>query len=334
MKKAGIFLAKCLLALVPVLIMILYTALLPMGYMDTEYPSWKYTKDEQRGLFGAGEKGTQQEINTVIIGDSRAMADLIPEKLSDDTVNLAVGGATAIEMYHTLKDHFDNVGVPDTVIIMFAPFHYSYMDNFWTRTVYFHHLKIPDVIKLYTEGRRLKADAFYDGEHDLFDLISCYLYLPDSYLPALLNSKFFGRYETNRSEYDTIARNKGHGLFGTLDGCSDLNYEASYTEMKMDGDHPLIDLYMRKILDLCSENSVNIILSQPPMNETSYGALHGDYTSQYSEYINGLSSYYNGGIFETEIPEYENKYFGDSSHLNAAGAEIYTEDFAVRYGFR
>ncbi|MCR4740665.1 MAG: hypothetical protein K5886_10470 [Lachnospiraceae bacterium] len=328
MKKTGKFLAKCLLALMPFIMMILYTAFFPMGYMDKEYPSWKYTKEEQKGSTKLKGSGT---VNTVIIGDSRAMADLVPAGLGDDVVNLAVGGATSVEMYYTLKDHIENVGVPETVVIMFAPFHYSYMDNFWTRTAYFHHLKVTDVIKVYAEGRKLRADTFEDGEHDLFDLISRILFLPDSYLPAILNSGFFGRYDENISEYDKIIEQRGHGLFGTMEGCSDLNYEANYTGMKMDGDHPLIDKYMKKILDLCRENSVNIILSQPPMNETSYAALDADYLSQYFNYIEGLSSYYNGGVFETSIPEYENRYFGDSSHLNEAGAEKYTAAFYERY---
>ncbi|MCR5107473.1 MAG: hypothetical protein K6B28_04855 [Lachnospiraceae bacterium] len=334
------FFLKFLLALLPVLFIILYTAFFPMYYQDTDYPSWKYTKDIQSGkggIYGDGEgKGGEEgyrekDFKTIIIGDSAAMADLKPTCMSDDCINLAIGGATSIEMYYTLRDYIENVGCPENVVIMFSPFHYSYIDNYWTRSIYFHHFSITDAIKTYTEGRKLKADTFNDGEHDLFSLLSMYLRLPDSYLPALINARFFLRYEDNSLRLKELDESRGQYHFGTMDGCDYLNYESNYTEFKTDGDHPILDEYMIKILRLCQENAVNITVSQPPMNTASYESLNDDYLSQYFEYIEGLSVYYPEGIYETEIPEYDNKYFGDASHLNDEGAKKFSEEFALRY---
>ena len=36
-------------------------------------------------------------------------------------------------------------------------------------------------------------------------------------------------------------------------------------------------------------------------------------------------------VFETKIPCYDNKFFGDSSHLNEKGAKVYTEEFIGKY---
>ena len=188
----------------PVIVFIIYTVVLPFGYMDEEYPSWKYTKDIENGREKLSEQGTLDAI-TLILGDSRAMADFIPEEMDKGVYNLAVGGATGVEMYYTLKHYIENESVPENVIIMFAPFHYTYMDNFWTRTVYFHHLAPGEAIRVYCEGKRLGSNAVCERKKGLSSIISMYLCFPDSYMPAVINSGFIGRYRANSEAYDELA---------------------------------------------------------------------------------------------------------------------------------
>ena len=172
---------KCIFALLPLIAVTGYTCLNPMGYMDEEYPSWHYTKMVQTGAEMPMEKAEA----SLILGDSRAMADLVPAMLDENYVNLGVGGATTIEMYYTLKHYIEVNGTPKRAVIMFAPFHYSYMDNYENRTLYFHHLTFREAMELYTQGSSYKARVFED--FDRFDILSMYLRLPDSYLPALIN---------------------------------------------------------------------------------------------------------------------------------------------------
>ncbi len=323
------FLFKCLLALLPAIALILYTAFFPLCYMDEEYPSWKYTADKQKGRI-MGEKA-ESGGEVLILGDSRAMADLSPVYMGENFYNLAAGGATPIEMYYTLKDCLKSGGTPECVIIMFAPFHYSYIDNFWTRSVYFHHLSFLEAVKVLADGRKYSSQALNDGEHDLFDLVSLYLDLPGSYMPALINARFAGRYTINRKKYDDLIKERGHGLFGIEDGSSDLNYESNYESLDKEGDFRLLDNYMGKLLVLCRENGIRTILVQPPMNEASYYRLHADYISQYTDYIESMSELYPEAEIDPLIPCYKNELFGDSSHLNEAGSKEYTKEFMEKY---
>ena len=317
-----------MLALLPVFALILYTAVLPFGYMDGEYPSWRYTKELQSGrVLKAGDALDA----TLILGDSRAMADMVPALMGEQVYNLAVGGATGIEMYYTLKHYIGKEGVPENVIIMFAPFHYSYMDNFWTRSVYFHHLTLPEALTVYREGKLLGSKTVTDREKGVSSIISMSLRFPDSYMPAILNSRFIGRYRDNAESYAAICKDRGHGLFGKEDGSSDLNYEANYTEVDTDGDYGLLLLYMERLLDLCRENGIKTILIQPPMNEASFQRLNVDYVSQYKELIESLQASYPEAEIDSEIPCYSNALFGDSSHLNEKGAKIFTEEFMNEY---
>ena len=325
MKRIGLFIAKCILALIPLIAVVGYTCLNPMGYMDEEYPSWHYTKMVQTGREGPADKSSA----ALILGDSRAMADLVPEMLGENYVNLGVGGATTIEMYYTLKHYIENNGVPGRVVIMFAPFHYSDMDNYETRTMYFWHLSFSEALDVYTQGSSYGAEVF--DEFDRFDILSMYLRLPDSYLPALINARCFGRESDNLKLYEQQIQNRGHALYGTADGCDYINYEANYTEMNRGGEHLLITYYFEKLLKLCSDNGIETIRLQPPMNEASYTRLDSGYVKEYESYINKFANDNPDIVFETKIPCYDNKYFGDSSHLNEKGAQVYTEEFIGKY---
>ena len=320
------FFLKCILALIPFILLVGYTALNPMGYMDEEYPSWKYVKDVEKGRISPVNKDRA----TLILGDSRAMADIVTNDLGDDYVNLGMGGATSIEMYYTLRNYIGNNGAPKRVFIMFAPFHYSYMDNFKTRTVYFHHLDLPAVWDVYKRGVLSQEGNAINGA-DLSYIVSSYLRLPNVYLPALINSRGFNRTAANREIYDEQVREKGHALYGTMDGCDYPNYEASYTSMERGGEHRLITRYFALLLKLCEDNDIETVVLQAPMNEASYTALDEGYVAEYTSYMEQFKNDNPGMTFELSIPCYDNACFGDSSHLNAKGAAIYTRELLDRY---
>ena len=328
-RKNIIFFLKCILAVLPFIILVLFTWLDPMGYMDEEYPSWRYVKDVQKGSIDtAGGSDT-----TLILGDSRAMADIVPDQLGDSYVNLGMGGATSVEMYYTLKAYIENNGAPSRVFIMFAPFHYSYMDNYRTRSLYFHHLSFLEAAKVYRTTLTLSGDGQEESidEVDPSYIISSYLRLPNVYLPALINAKGIGRSAVNKELYDEQVENRGHALYGKLDYCDDLNYEASYTEMKRGREHRLITRYFSMLLKLCSDNDIETTVLQAPMNEASYNELKENYVNEYQSYMRQFATDNKKVDFELDIPCYDNSYFGDSSHLNERGAAAYTQELLYRY---
>ena len=330
MRKNLMFLFKCILAALPFILLIGYTWIFPFGYMDEEFPSWHYTKQVEKGReLPVGTDGI-----SLVLGDSRAMADIIPEMCGDSYVNLGMGGATSIEMYYTLKHYIANNGVPGKIFIMFAPFHYSYMDNYRTRTMYFHHLTFREAMEVYGQARTAAADGAPPKSFEEIDtaaVLSNYLRSPSVYLPALINSRAVGRLDDNRSRYAEQVNARGHALYGTMDGCDYLNYEASYEHMEKGGDHRLITAYFGRLLQLCSSNGIETVVLQAPMNRASYDMLDADYVSEYTSYMKVFASEYKDITFETDIPCYDNGYFGDSSHLNDSGARLYTEELMENY---
>lgn len=348
------FILKLILLLAPIWITMIYTAVYPFGYMDIEYPAWKYTKevtkdavkayvdsasassDGPTAVFIAGKSSPEGDSldskaafassQTLILGDSRAMADFVPALFDSNVVNLAVGGATSIEMYYTLNDYIKNNGVPSEVVIMFAPFHYSIIDNFWQRTVYFNYLSVNDLKEVYSLANASESETLLTKGYQN-DLLSYRLRFPDKYLPALINSKLIGRKNENSTTYIEIERNLGYGAFGTADGCSDLNYETGYEKMHTTGDALLIDIYMNKLLELCSNQGIKTQVLIPPMNESSVNALNPSYLQSINSYFEDLILKYPSIDINPEIPCYEDMYFGDASHLNNKGAIKFTTEY-------
>lgn len=333
-----IFFVKLIMALIPPFLLISYTFLNPFGYMDNEYPAWKFSNDTAHGKrYYVAEDGSiskfSQDVSykTVILGDSRAMAAIIPAEYSDSCVNLAVGGGTSIEMYYTLKNYLKHYEKPDETIIMFAPFHYSVIDNVATRTEYFNYLSCSELSELFRNASAFCSESVIT-KYYISDALSYKLRMPDKYLPALLNSKGFTRYSENTAIYKDMLINKGYGPFN--DGSETLNYETNYIEMHTTGDAALLDLYLRKLLSLCAENNLNVRLLIPPMNCSSFNALNNSYVEDFQGYLENMYSMYksqfeeNKLAFETEITYMEDKYFDDASHLNHDGALIYTDKIA------
>ena len=297
-----------------------------MFYMDSEYPSWKYTKDVQSGILSPIEDESDA---VLILGDSRAMADLDPAILSDNVINLAFGGATSIEMYYTMDEYLKNHSAPKAVLIYFAPFHYSYMDNFWTRTAYFHHIDSKEATEVFAAGRKCSSETI--NSEKFTKLISTGMYLPDTYLPAISNAKLFMRYEENKNSYLRLCNSKGHDFYGTADGCSDLNYEASYETMRKTGDYVLINQYTDMLLTLCEANGIDTYIDQVPMNEASFNKLNPEFVKTYSEHLISIAENHPGCTVYTDIPCYPDSYFGDSSHLNAEGAGVFSQEVTNKY---
>lgn len=328
MKKFLVFAKKCILVALPFILVIAYTFILPMGYMDNEYPGRAYTKQVING---------PADYNTLILGDSRAVADIFTLDISD-AATLANGGATAIENYYYLRDYIARHGAPKKCIIGFAPFHYTQIDNFWNRTVYFNDLTIGEMCEV-RKNARLIAQSEQEGSDkgivitggDTVDLISNRLRLPHVYMPALINSKFVGRYAENKNIYTQIRRAGGHQLYGTENGSSDLNYEVNYSSMDETADAKLIQKYLLMLLDLCRDNNIETYLISLPMNEASYEKLQESYALSLKMFLRSIRDMYPEIEVEIVQKEYKNEFFGDSSHLNEEGAKKFTKELKERY---
>ncbi len=314
------FLAKCILAASPAIALIGFTLLFPLCYMDEEYPAWKFTKQ-----VAAGRECGGKSFDTVILGDSGAMSAIMPEYTESSCVNLAVGGATSIEMYYFFEEYLKNHEAPKTAVIMFAPFHYWHIDNYETRTLYFGAISVNKLSELYQNAKSCGAEAVW-AKGRISDELSARCALPNKYLPAIKAARFVGRYDTNRAAYADLQASFGYGSFGDRNECYDESYETSYEDMEITGDAKLITLYMQKLLRLCNDHDIHVKLMQPAVNTATFEGLNEHYYGSYRNYIKEMSRVCNDIEYETDLRVYDGKYFADTSHLNREGAEKFTAE--------
>ena len=305
---------------IPLVIICIYTYLNPFGYMTVEYPMWEEEKDAVRGGI--------EDADILIIGDSRAKSGLIPGELpgEKEIYNIAIGGATSIEMYYALSQYLENHEAPETAVVIFAPVHLCAIDN-WQQTLFFNYLTLPELLEAEKTAVLTKEEAVcYSGFPA--DLLSFRLRLPNKYMDALINARGNGNLAENRAKFEALRETRGYTAFGEEDGNDDLNYETHHQDFDLS---PMLDEYYIRLLDLLRNKGIEVIIAQAPMNEASGKALSQDFRQGFTEYIEGIEERYPEYTVETEVPIYDNSFFGDNNHLNRKGAEKFSKEFSANY---
>lgn len=297
-----------------------YCALFPMWYMDEEYAMYRQQKDYV---------SENQDANRVlIIGDSRTKAGFIPDELSSDCYNLALGGTTPIEGYYTLKEYLQVHPAPEYVVIAYAPMHYMDVDALWTRNIYFHVMNRADAIELFQVASECQDQENILIENYRLEYAMYQFYMPNKYCTALKNAGFVGRHSANVEKYNQMLLERGHNYFGMADGSSDINGEAKETDFTASD---VITFYMQRIFDLCEEQGIQVVVEQLPMNETSRAILTQDFKDHYREYMTQLASANPKVRIFGDFYMYPNSCFGDADHLNQTGASEYCRFMRERY---
>lgn len=298
---------------IPLIVLCALAYMLPMSYMTVEYVMWNEEFENSRSPY--------IDADTVIIGDSRAKSSVLPALLHEDTYNIAIGGATPIEMYYATENYIEHNGAPKNAVVVFAPYHFCDIDN-WDQTLYFNFLSMDEIAEIYARGLATN-DKIIAKKGRIGEMLSYRLRLPSKYLAQMYESKFVGRKDENKAKFDSIRADMGYCEFGSADGDDGETMEVRHETF--DSSEAVL-FYYEKLLDLLSENRVNVVVAQPPINKASGDAIHKEFVDGYTDYLKYVESkkdYYNMTML-TEIPVYPNELFGDSIHVNRRGAEVYT----------
>jgi len=327
-KEIRFIIKKLAILIVPFLVVLpVYCALFPMYYMDDEYAMYK----QQREYCTNDSLKPEQEKEILILGDSRAKAGFVPESLSQRSYNLALGGATPIEGYYSLKEYLAHHEKPKTLILAYAPMHYMDVDTLWTRTVYFHNMDRTDFCEIIQKARTCTKTENILIDHYPLEYVMYALYMPNKYATALKNSGFFFRHKKTIAKYREMEENLGHTLYGTDEESGGVNGEAHEMDFIVSD---IIDVYLGRIFELCAHEGIGVILEQLPMNETSYGILQPDFKAHYKEYMMEVADRYPDVNVNVSLYCYNNGCFGDADHLNANGCQVFTQYIKEKYDIR
>jgi hypothetical protein len=302
-------------------------------------PLWTLTSDFRAG-FLAPEYGMWVEklawvqdchfAPTVVLGDSRMVAGVVPRELGDAT-NLALGGASPIETYFTMQHAFACPNPPRRVIVSFSPSQLEATDYYWPRTALFGYLSFAELEQVRRESRRIGDKTLYGTQNigDFDAILTNWLYahhFPSYYMSSLVNGRIVGRLGAYRAIQQEVAETGGHHLYGQAHGTNDIAEEAHMTTFRA---QPLLDDYFAKLLAMCQQSGAEVYYVAAPWSAVTYDRASPEALRQIGDYVHGLAQRFPNLHVIAPVNRMADKYFGDPYHLNAAGAERFTAQIAA-----
>lgn len=289
------------------------------AYMDREYAGWQSKKEYVRTAY------EREEI--LFLGDSRMVAAVNPTLLTKPAFNIALNGANPVEMYFTLKNYMDNHPKPLAVFVGFAPEHMTKLDAYKRRNYHFHYFTYDEAME--SQKQIFECDQYTREQQnkELVDGLHYFLRLPTRYGNVIIKSRLRRSGEYHK-RYKKIMENLGYDEIASDARSNDENWEARQKKLQILNSN---DFYLRKIINLCKGNSVPVFILQLPVNphnyqrikESGYGEAYAAYMQNLSRELKVSAEYYS--------PLYPEDCFGDSSHLNSHGTEVYTKELEQRY---
>lgn len=277
-----------------------------------------------------------ENIDYVYLGSSHVFFDLNPEildkKNGKNNFNLSTGSQRIIESYYLLKEA-DRCNKIEKV--------YVEMYYFQSTGVYGNYREEKTI---QNGWRNLDYMKFSFGKLDMLFHMNPMQYYIDAIFP-------FVRYREHLMDGDWIKdgvdykRTVNYKEYSFKDGTGEFRDKGYYYIIK-ELEDPLFlrnrmpeemyltedaEIYLRKTIEYCKKREIPIILFSSPIYEIQLMS-----TENYDSYANRIKEiadeyqipYYDFNMVKEEyLPIQYSKYFKDVGHLNAKGAELYTDFF-------
>lgn len=302
-----------------------WIALLPLAYLDPEYPYWR----AKQHLTRACDLG-----DLLILGDSRAAVGILPERLPVRATNLAVGGGKPVEALAALRRALACPDAPAGVLLSLDPGHLMRPDLFWERSVRYGLVGVDDLREL----AALSAETGDWSVHEarqvdrLPPALRAWLYqlrFPPYYFNSVLRSGLFLRWPANHAAYRRGIASRGQYYFGDAAGSDGIALDATLPGFQPT---PVLDAAFDRLLAVLGERGIPAWFVPIPVNEATWRATSPDVAAGFDTWLRAKAMRF--PLFEVvpvADPWWPNAWFGDAfAHLNPAGAARFSEALATR----
>jgi hypothetical protein len=265
----------------------------------------------------------------VLFGDSAVMDGVQPEKLGPDVINCSMNGSTPIESYFLIGRLMKAPVRPKAVLISYGAYHFVHPDFYWENSVKFGVVGGSDTDEVLSHAIELRDKELITkpGFLDLEQRVHSFLLsrgFPSYYIPSFIAEPFGVRKKENREALALIAKTRGQYYLPLSDGSKSLNADTKLKDFTVD---PVIDLYLRKTLELLKKENIPVYFYVMPINEVSVPHIDPDVLRAYQGYLKGLAG--EGLLVLSPLRTvYPWKLFSDHSHLNEKGTFRFNQEFA------
>lgn len=296
----------------------LWIAAVPMAYLDPEYPSWR----AKQLLLANCDLG-----DTLILGDSRAAAGMMPADWRGHATNLAVGGGEPIEALAALDRALKCPVLPRRVILSFDVVHFTEPDLFWERTARFGFVDAAEIATLGDVSRRVGDLSIYELRHSdgLPSWLRDAMYrvrFPSLYFTSLVKGGVLMRWPRNRATLSATLAARGQYFFGTAPGSDVVAADGHLREFLP---LPVLEWYFNRTLQQLTTHGIPAVFIAVPMNDATANAAAPGVPEAFRRWLAGYEARYPGFRVAGDVmPHWPDRLFGDGfAHLNPGGAALF-----------
>lgn len=307
---------KTAILILPVyLLWFLYVEYMPMYYNSANNTRWYFIKKSLEKEYKIPKS------DYIFLGESRVNAGIDFTKIKH-AYSFASGGASSIEMYYILKRYLKNYPKPKKVFVSISP---RFMSEKFAFYPYFIRNKLLSFSEMKEICSTIQQKDTTLGKAPMRKFILNKLNYLVYYQNDVKGNNVFGAYKTNKNMISEMIKLKGGRVHPKLkEKSSELNAEAKTPHFNQSF---ILETYLNKIFKLCEKEKIDLQFFFMPMNETSFNALNSNFKSEYKLYIHNLQKEYPNFKISDSIYFYKDIYFGDASHLNNKGKELFTNKF-------
>jgi hypothetical protein len=297
-----------------------------LWYMDSEYPLWLY---KDRMLTESCFEG-----KTVILGDSRPMADLVPKELGDGVYNLAIGGLTPIELYYAVEKMKHCKTMPKAVVLSMAPFHFMAMESYWGRTLPFQFLRLGEALEVQSVARKDRRQNIYRRDifgtiGDAFTTLLITANVPTFYFTKLIDGALRPNIEMNRWSLGDLESSRGHVAMLKEVVVTQPSAESSFGRFAA---FLVADVYWRKSLQSLAATGTRVYYIDMPITPLTDASLPENYREDYGGYVKeSLARHPDMHFVGDVLPTRKLSNFSDPFHLNQRGAIEYSREIRASF---
>jgi hypothetical protein len=259
-----------------------------------------------------------------IIGDSRAVAGIIPTQLGKNVVNLALGGGSPIEAYFMAKKVLACPKRPSAFLVSLSPEHFHAPESgaFWDYGAMSGLYDFRDLEEVRVVSRKFKDGDLYDAPK-IFDIearLKDLLYsisFPGFNFQSIWSNVYSSRARENSVEIRNTKKSHGQRYFGMSHRVDMPNNYAKESGLVRD---PVTNYFFAKMLHLMKDAGIPVYFVNLPYHEYQRPAKGGDLAASFITYLDAFERQGLLKVVGDPFPFYPAQFFGDEAHLNPLGA--------------
>jgi hypothetical protein len=293
----------------------LWVLTMRLAFLDPEYPAWR----AKQILLANCDLG-----DTLILGDSRAAAAIMPAGWRISATNLAVGGGEPIEALAALTRAMRCPRPPKRIILSLDAVHFTEPDLFWERTVRFGFVDADEIATLRDISRTTGDMSIYE-RHNTGGLPSWLrdemfgARFPSLYFSSLLRGGLLLRWPRNRAILRASLASRGQYFFGMAFGSDVVAPDGHLLEFRP---LPVLEWYFNHLLEQSEARGIPVLFIAVPMNDDTGRQVAPNVHSAFETWLGGYERRFSGfRVVGDVMPHWPNTLFGDGfAHLNRNGA--------------